>query len=83
MGFHPADRMAFVERQPELFRSKPRYPTMIVIFSADTERGRTCLRLWRGLHDRAGSIQPDLPQLSMGMSGDFEIAIEEGQYRDG
>lgn len=54
MGFHPADRMAFVERQPELFRFKPRCPMMIVIFSADIERGRACLRLLRDLRDPGG-----------------------------
>jgi hypothetical protein len=35
-------------------------------------------RLSRALRDQATDINPDLTQLSMGMSGDFEIAIEEG-----
>lgn len=39
---------------------------------------RTCFRLLRDLRDRAVAIHPGLTQLSMGMSGDFEVAIEEG-----
>ncbi len=50
----------------------------LAIFSADTERVRDCFRLPRDLRDRAVSIHPGLTLLSMGMSGDFEAAIEEG-----
>ncbi len=50
----------------------------LAIFSADTERVRTCFQLLRDLRDRAITINPGLTQLSMGMTGDFEIAIEEG-----
>ncbi len=40
---------------------------------AGAEEARPCFRRLRALRDRCG-----LPHLSMGMSGDFEIAIEEG-----
>lgn len=77
-GLHPDDLMTFVERLPEFPRLKPRGLMTLAIFSADTGRVRTCFRLLRDLRDRAVSVHPGLTQLSMGMSGDFEIAIEEG-----
>lgn len=77
-GLHPDDLIPFVQRLSEFPRLKPRGLMTLAIFSADTERVRTCFRMLRGLRDRAVSIHPDLMQLSMGMSGDFEVAIEEG-----
>ena len=77
-GLHPDDVIAFIERLPEFPRLKPRGLMTLAIFSADTERVRGCFRLLRDLRDRAVSIHPGLTQLSMGMSGDFEVAIEEG-----
>ena len=49
--------------------------------STDTDRVRRCFRLLRTLRDRARDEDPALigpGGLSMGMSGDFLIAIEEG-----
>jgi len=77
-GVHPDDLVPFVERLSEYPRLKPRGLMTLAIFSTDTERVRTCFRLLRGLRDRAVTIHPGLTQLSMGMSGDFEVAIEEG-----
>ncbi|MBN8768652.1 MAG: YggS family pyridoxal phosphate-dependent enzyme, partial [Stenotrophomonas nitritireducens] len=51
------------------------------LFSDDAERVRACFVRLRGLRDRLRQDAPDgigLEELSMGMSGDFEIAIEEG-----
>lgn len=51
----------------------------LAMFTADTERVRECFRLLRSIRDEAR--QEDLVGpggLSMGMSGDFTIAIEEG-----
>jgi PLP dependent protein len=39
---------------------------------------RAAFRLLRGLLDEVRAVVPDAETLSMGMSGDFEIAIEEG-----
>ena len=53
----------------------------LAMFSSDTERVRGCFRLLRALRDRAREEDPALigpGGLSMGMSGDFETAIEEG-----
>ncbi len=77
-GLHPDDLMSFVERLSEYPRLKPRGLMTLAIFTSDTERVRACFRLLRSLRDRAIAIHPDLTQLSMGMSGDYETAIEEG-----
>jgi len=53
----------------------------LALFSADASRVRACFRLMRELRDRLRQETPDgvaLDDLSMGMSGDYELAIEEG-----
>ncbi len=47
-------------------------------FFDDPKEARPYFRELRELRDRAAAEGFDLPELSMGMSGDFEIAIEEG-----
>lgn len=44
----------------------------------DPEDTRRCFRALRELRDRLVDVGLSLPELSMGMSGDFEIAVEEG-----
>jgi PLP dependent protein len=46
----------------------------------DAEEARPVFRRLRELRDELAARSPDLPlrELSMGMSGDFEVAIEEG-----
>ena len=45
----------------------------------DPEKARPYFRRLRELRDQtARRIGRELPQLSMGMSGDFEVAVEEG-----
>ncbi len=46
--------------------------------SSDPAQVRGCFRLLRQLRDQAQSRGHDLPRLSMGMSGDFPLAIAEG-----
>lgn len=77
-GLHPDDLLPFVERLSDYPRLKPRGLMTLAIFSSDQERVRTCFRLLRDLRDKAVKIHSGLTQLSMGMSGDFETAIEEG-----
>lgn len=53
----------------------------LAVFSSDAERVRRCFGVLRDLRDRAREVDPELVGdglLSMGMSGDFETAIEEG-----
>ena len=53
----------------------------LAIFSSDIARVRTCFQRLRTLRDQAQDTNPELigrGSLSMGMSGDYEVAIEEG-----
>lgn len=77
-GLHPDDLLPFVQRLPDFPRLRPRGLMTLAVFSADDNRVRGCFRLLRRLRDRAVDINSGLTGLSMGMSGDFETAIEEG-----
>ncbi|CAH1690608.1 Pyridoxal phosphate homeostasis protein [Hyphomicrobiales bacterium] len=77
-GMHPDDLVAFVEHLPAFSRLKPQGLMTLAIFSEDAERVRACFQWLRRLRDRASAVHPGLTRLSMGMSGDFEVAIEEG-----
>ncbi|MBL8657630.1 MAG: YggS family pyridoxal phosphate-dependent enzyme [Altererythrobacter sp.] len=77
-GLAPDGLMPFVERLADYPRLRPRGLMTLALFSADADRVRPCFRMLRALRDRAVSVDPRLTGLSMGMSGDYEIAIEEG-----
>jgi uncharacterized pyridoxal phosphate-containing UPF0001 family protein len=48
-------------------------------FDEDPERSRPYFRELREIRDRlAGRLDVALPELSIGMSHDFEVAVEEG-----
>lgn len=71
---------------PELVRELQTYDRLrvrglmtLAVFSDDEDRVRTCFRTLRCTRDRAqDTTGTALPELSMGMSGDFEWAIAEG-----
>lgn len=73
---------------PELLKQLPHYSSLrvcglmtLALFSDDVDRVRPCFQLLRDLRDRMREEDPDLigdGGLSMGMSGDYELAIEEG-----
>jgi uncharacterized pyridoxal phosphate-containing UPF0001 family protein len=44
----------------------------------DAEAARPYFRRLRDLRDGVATGPGDLPELSMGMSGDYEVAVEEG-----
>jgi PLP dependent protein len=44
----------------------------------DPEAARPSFAALRALRERLAAGHPELRELSMGMSGDFELAIEEG-----
>lgn len=50
----------------------------IPTFFTNPEDARPSFRELRGLRDKASALGFNLPELSMGMSHDFEVAIEEG-----
>lgn len=53
----------------------------LAVFSSDADRVRPCFEVLRNVRDRARETHPEVigaGELSMGMSGDYELAIEEG-----
>ncbi|MBY0558320.1 YggS family pyridoxal phosphate-dependent enzyme [Hyphomicrobium sp.] len=77
-GLHPDTLMPFVDALGQFPRLKPRGLMTLALFSADTAKVRPCFALLRRLRDEAVKRNAALSELSMGMSGDFEEAIEEG-----
>jgi len=80
-GLDPIAVPDFVQQLPAFTQLRVRGLMTLALFSADPEQVRPCFVRLRELRDR---LRPTLPagialdELSMGMSGDFEIAIEEG-----
>jgi len=80
-GLAPDDVPAFLQALPAYPALRVRGLMTLALFSSEAERVRRCFGLLRGLRDRLRQDMPTgiaLDELSMGMSGDFEIAIEEG-----
>lgn len=80
-GLDPIALADFVQQLPAFPHLRVRGLMTLALFSADPEQVRPCFVRLRELRER---LRPGLPagialdELSMGMSGDFEIAIEEG-----
>ncbi|KGD90430.1 hypothetical protein JL37_21025 [Achromobacter sp. RTa] len=80
-GLHPDETAAFLRELPAFPALRVRGLMTLAVFSAEPARVRQCFILLRALRDRLRQEAPDgigLDELSMGMSGDYEIAIEEG-----
>lgn len=80
-GLPPEEVAAFIQALPAYSALRVRGFMTLAIFSADDERVRRCFRILRGLRDQLRDSAPEgvhLEELSMGMSGDFEAAIDEG-----
>ncbi|OJZ06122.1 MAG: YggS family pyridoxal phosphate enzyme [Thiobacillus sp. 63-78] len=80
-GLPPDEVAAFLRELPAFSALRVRGLMTLALFSAEAERVRECFVLLRGLRDRLRQDAPagiSLDELSMGMSGDYEIAIEEG-----
>src|SRR5690606_27519406 len=80
-GLAPEDVPAFLQALPAFTALRVRGLMTLALFSSEAERVRQCFVLLRSLRDRLRQSAPagvGLDELSMGMSGDFEIAIEEG-----
>jgi pyridoxal phosphate enzyme (YggS family) len=79
IGFAPDTLRAQMEALLELPRLTIEGLMTIPPFAAEAEPSRRYFVELRELRDRfAAEFQIGLPQLSMGMSGDFTVAIEEG-----
>jgi len=79
-GVHPDGLFELADRIRELERVVIRGLMTIGPLTTDEKRVRDAFTLTRGLYDRLLLKHPDLdmPFLSMGMTSDFEAAIEEG-----
>ncbi len=80
-GLHPDDVTAFVRKLPAFSALRVRGLMTLAALSDDEGRVRQCFVLMRELRDRLRNDAPDgidMPELSMGMSGDYEMAVEEG-----
>ncbi|MBU2232903.1 MAG: YggS family pyridoxal phosphate-dependent enzyme [Alphaproteobacteria bacterium] len=77
-GLDPGALLPYVEALERFPRLRPRGLMTLALFSSDMDKVRPCFRLLRGLRDAAVKINNAVTELSMGMSGDFEAAIEEG-----
>lgn len=80
-GLAPNEVLAFSKQVSQLNRIKIKGLMTIGLFSADTEKVRKCFRLLKEIQQKI--IAENIPnievnELSMGMSGDLETAIEEG-----
>ena len=80
-GLPPGEVAAFLRALPAFPALRVRGLMTLALLSSDAARVRECFMLLRTLRDRLRQEAPagiTLEELSMGMSGDFEIAIEEG-----
>lgn len=80
-GLAPEAVAAFLQALPAFGSLRVRGLMTLAVFSSDAARVRRCFRLLHGLRERLRQSAPagiGLDELSMGMSGDLEIAVEEG-----
>lgn len=80
-GLPPDDVPAFLRELSAFDALCPRGFMTLATFTPDEAEVRRCFRLLRGIRDRALADAPQgasLASLSMGMSGDYAWAIEEG-----
>ena len=80
-GLHPTKVSDFIEQIKKFDRLHVKGLMTLALLSSDTEKVRDCFILLRELRDKLKENLPShmcMNELSMGMSGDFEVAIEEG-----
>lgn len=80
-GVDPKEAIELTRKIAELSTLKIKGLMTIGLFSAETEKVRECFKILKNLQQEI--IQENIPnvemnELSMGMSGDMETAIEEG-----
>lgn len=74
-GFAPEELAPALERAKALEGLQVEGLMTIPALDPDPEAARP---VFRGLRDLRDRVAPELQELSMGMSGDFEVAVEEG-----
>ena len=77
-GLPPHELPAFLEHLRRHERLRVRGLMTLASHTQDEQEVRRCFRQLRELRDAAAARGHHLPRLSMGMSGDFPLAIAEG-----
>lgn len=77
-GLDPAQLLGFLDELADCPTMRVRGLMTLAINTSDPEAIRGCFRRLRLLRDEAAAHGHDVPRLSMGMSGDFPLAIAEG-----
>lgn len=80
-GVSPDEALDFIRYVATLKNIHIKGLMTIGLFSAEEKKVRHCFRLLRSIRDQATALNlpgVEMTELSMGMSGDLEIAIEEG-----
>ncbi|MGH8183361.1 MAG: YggS family pyridoxal phosphate-dependent enzyme [Rhodanobacteraceae bacterium] len=80
-GLPPDNVAGFVKQLPAFTSLRVRGLMTLALFSDDAAKVRPCFVRLRELRDRLRQSAPDgvgMDELSMGMSGDYELAIAEG-----
>ncbi|MCX7206321.1 MAG: YggS family pyridoxal phosphate-dependent enzyme [Proteobacteria bacterium] len=77
-GLQPAATAAFLHGLKDFSALKVRGLMTLAMLSSHSDQVRSCFQTLRSLRDQLQQNTPQLCELSMGMSGDFELAIEEG-----
>jgi len=77
-GISPENALNFAQQVKQLDRLNIKGLMTIGLFSAETEQVRKCFRLLKSIQNEMLQKDISVNELSMGMSGDLETAIEEG-----
>lgn len=77
-GVEPEQALSLIQQCQQFQQLKIVGLMTLAIHSQDQVEVRRCFQTLRLLRDDIQKIYPEIQRLSMGMSGDFEIAIEEG-----
>ena len=77
-GIAPDAAAAFIRALPQYGSLRLRGLMTLALFSDDKDAVRRCFIRLRELRDGLQQQNPAVAELSMGMSGDFELAIAEG-----
>lgn len=80
-GVHPDHAIELIQQVSELGTLKIKGLMTIGLFSAEPEEVRPCFQLLKAIQQKAIALKipnVEIKELSMGMSGDLETAIEEG-----
>ena len=80
-GVSPENAIALVKEVAKLNSLKIKGLMTIGLFSDDAQKVRACFKIMKGIQQEIvalGLPNVEMNTISMGMSGDLEIAIEEG-----